>query len=164
MRIREFTAEKTLPRPIDEVFAFFADAGNLQAITPPWVHFQILTPRPIEMRVGTLIDHRLKIRGVPVRWRSEITVWEPPHRFVDEQRRGPYRLWHHEHILQPCDGGTLCRDVVRYAVPFDFLLHGWLVRPDIEKIFAYRHEQLSRFFPGTAGTNLSESSRGKRDQ
>jgi ligand-binding SRPBCC domain-containing protein len=147
MRIREFIAEQTLPRPIAEVFPFFSDAGNLEALTPPWVHFHILTPRPIEMRVGTLIDYRLRIHGVPVRWRSEITVWEPPHRFVDEQRRGPYRLWRHEHVFEPRDGGTLCRDHVQYAVPFDFLTHRWLVRPDIERIFAFRHEQLAHFFP-----------------
>ena len=164
MRVREFVAEQTLPRPISEVFAFFSDAGNLEAITPPWLRFHVLTSCPIEMRVGTLIDYRLRIRGIPLRWRSEITAWEPPHRFVDEQRRGPYRLWRHEHTFEPCAGGTLCRDRVRYAVPFDFLAHRWLVRPDIERIFAYRRKQLARFLSSPAGANLSESQPGEGRQ
>jgi hypothetical protein len=153
MRIHDFHCEQWLPRSLDEVFPFFADAGNLQLITPPWLRFEIITPRPIAMRVGALIDYRLRIRGVPARWRSEITAWEPPHRFVDEQRRGPYRLWHHEHTFEPRDGGTLCRDRVRYAVPFDFLTHRWLVRPDIERIFACRQKKLAEQFPkpGRAG-------------
>ena len=146
MRIRELHRELWLPRPPEEVFPFFADAGNLERLTPPLLNFQILTPRPIEMRAGTLIDYRLRIRGIPVRWRSEITVWEPQRRFVDEQRRGPYRLWHHEHTFEPRDGGTLCCDTVRYAVVFDFLVHRVLVRPDIERIFAFRQEKLREVF------------------
>lgn len=146
MRIRELHRELWLPRPPEEVFPFFADAGNLERLTPPLLNFQILTPRPIEMRAGTLIDYRLRIRGIPVRWRSEITVWEPQRRFVDEQRRGPYRLWHHEHTFEPRDGGTLCCDTVRYAVVFDFLVHRVLVRPEIERIFAFRQEKLREAF------------------
>src|SRR5579871_5848818 len=98
MRIHEFHGEQFLPRPLEEVFPFFADAGNLPILTPPWLHFHILTTRPIEMRRGALIDYRLRIHGLPIRWQSEIVEWDPPHRFVDEQRRGPYRLWHHEHV------------------------------------------------------------------
>ncbi|MEI7821836.1 MAG: SRPBCC family protein [Verrucomicrobiota bacterium] len=148
MRIREFHDEQWLPRPIDEVFPFFADAGNLQHLTPPWIRFKILTPRPIEMRPGALIDYRLRVHGIPLRWRSEITVWEPPFRFVDEQRRGPYQLWVHEHSFQSRDGGTLCRDTVRYAVPFNMLSHRLFVRPDIERIFAFRRGVLmERFGP-----------------
>lgn len=150
MRIRELHRELWLPRPPEEVFPFFADAGNLERLTPPLLNFQILTPRPIEMRAGTLIDYRLRIRGIPVRWRSEITVWEPQRRFVDEQRRGPYRLWHHEHTFEPRDGGTLCGDTVRYAVVFDFLVHRLLVRPDIERIFAFRQEKLREIFGDAA--------------
>jgi ligand-binding SRPBCC domain-containing protein len=142
MRIREFHCEQWLPQRIEAVFAFFADPSNLESITPPWLHFRTLTPRPIEMRVGTLIDYRLRIRGIPASWQSEITAWEPSHRFVDEQRRGPYRLWRHEHTFEPHDGGTLCRDQVRYAVPFDFLMHGWFERPNIERIFTFRRNQL----------------------
>lgn len=151
MRPRLFQTEQWLPRRRDEVFPFFGDAGNLEAITPPWVNFHIMTPRPIQMRPGALIDYRLRIRGVPVRWRTEITEWDPPHRFVDQQIKGPYRRWHHTHTFEPQTRGgvegTLCRDIVEYAVPFDRLVHGLLVRPDIERIFAYRRETLARIFP-----------------
>ena len=146
MRLREFETELWLPRPREEVFAFFADAANLDAITPPWLRFRTVTPAPIEMRAGTLIDHKLRIRGVPIRWRSRIAVWEPPARFVDEQVRGPYRLWRHEHIFEQRDGGTVVRDHVQYAVRFDFLVHELLVRREIEKIFAHRTECLRERF------------------
>lgn len=146
MRIREFRAELWLPRPRDEVFAFFADAANLDAITPPFLQFRTITPAPIEMRPGTLIDHRLRIRGVPVKWRSKITVWDPPSRFVDEQVRGPYRMWRHQHDFEESDGGTLVRDTVQYAVPFDVLVHELLVRREVERIFAYRTESLRKRF------------------
>lgn len=131
-----------LPRARAEVFAFFADAENLEQLTPPWLNFRILTPRPVDMRPGALIDYRLRLRGLPIRWRSEITAWEPPARFVDEQRRGPYKLWRHEHLFEERDGGTLCTDRVEYAVPFDGLIHGWLVGPDLQRIFRYRRERL----------------------
>jgi ligand-binding SRPBCC domain-containing protein len=100
------------------------------------------------MGEGTLIDYRLRVHGVPVRWRTRISAWEPPHRFVDEQLRGPYRQWIHEHTFEPRDGGTLARDTVRYAVPFDFLTHAWFVRPDIETIFRFRTEALLHRFGG----------------
>jgi ligand-binding SRPBCC domain-containing protein len=146
MHERLFESELWLPRPRDEVFAFFADAANLDALTPPWLGFRTLTPSPIAMHVGTLIDCRLRIRGIPLRWRTRINIWEPPERFVDEQIRGPYRLWIHEHIFISKDGGTLIRDRIRYAVPFDFLVHKFLVRPDIERIFAYRTARLHAHF------------------
>lgn len=146
MRIREFQSELWLPLPPEALFSFFADAANLDAITPPWLHFHIVTPPPIAMRAGTLIDYRLRLHGIPLRWRTRIQAWEPPHRFVDEQLRGPYRQWIHEHTFEARDGGTLARDVVRYAVPFDFIAHRWFVRPDVEKIFRYRSEALMRRF------------------
>lgn len=148
MRIREFESELWLPRSRDQIFAFFSDPANLNAITPPWLNFRMVTASPIEMRVGTLIDYRLRVRGIPVSWRSKITIWEPPFRFVDEQLRGPYRFWRHEHSFGTKDDGTLVKDCVRYAVPFDFLVHGLLVRRDVERIFAYRKEQLRALFPG----------------
>jgi ligand-binding SRPBCC domain-containing protein len=135
-----------LPRRRDDVFPFFADALNLQELTPPWLHFEMLTRGPIEMKVGTLIEYKLRIRGVPVRWQSEITVWEPPHRFVDEQRRGPYRYWIHEHIFKESDGGTACRDRVRYGVTGGGLVHRMLVKPDLTKIFEYRRKRLEELF------------------
>ncbi len=146
MRVREFSTELWLPLPPEKIFPFFADAGNLDALTPPWLNFHIVTPLPITMREGTLIDYRLRVRGVPVRWRTRINVWRPPHRFVDEQIRGPYQQWIHEHTFAARAGGTLTRDVVRYAAPFDFLVHRWLVRPDVEKIFAYRAQVLAQKF------------------
>ncbi len=146
MRIREFQCELWLPLLPEKVFPFFADAANLETITPPWLNFKVLTPAPVAMEVGALIDYRLRIHGVPVRWRTRISDWQPPHRFVDEQLRGPYRQWIHEHTFEPRDGGTLCRDVVKYAVPFDFFLHAAFVRPDVERIFAFRAEALRTIF------------------
>lgn len=146
MRVREFKTELWLPQPLEGVFPFFADAGNLNAITPPWLHFQIVTPRPIEMRAGALIDYKLRVRGLPLRWRTLIREWQPPYRFVDEQVRGPYRQWIHTHTFEARGGGTLARDVVQYAVPFDLIAHTLFVRRDIEKIFAFRQETLRQRF------------------
>jgi ligand-binding SRPBCC domain-containing protein len=139
--------EQWLPRPLAEVFAFFADAGTLDALTPSWVRFEILTPRPIAMKIGTLIDYRLRLRGPPIRRQSEISNWSPPHRFVDEQRRGPYRLWHHTHAFAERDNGTVVRDLVRYAVPGGTLANSMFVRRDLQKIFAYRQQKLAELFP-----------------
>jgi len=146
MRIHHFEAELWLPQQRDEVFAFFATAANLEAITPPWLNFSMITPSPIRMHADIIIDYKLRLRGFPMHWRTKITVWEPPVRFVDQQIRGPYRQWIHEHSFEERDGGTLVRDGVRYAVPFDFLVHRWLVRPDIERIFAYRGQMLRTRF------------------
>ena len=146
MRVRELQSELWLPRPPAELFPFFADAANLDALTPPWLHFHIVTPSPIVLKAGALIDYRLRVHGLPLRWRTRINVWQPPHRFVDEQIRGPYRQWIHEHTFEARDGGTLARDVVRYAVPFDFLAHRLFVRPDIERIFNFRSEALRNRF------------------
>jgi ligand-binding SRPBCC domain-containing protein len=148
MKVREFKTELWLPLPPAELFSFFGDAANLDAITPPWLNFRIVTPRPIEMRAGTLIDYKLRVRGLPLRWRTLIKEWQPPHRFVDEQLRGPYRQWIHTHTFEPRDGGTLAGDVVRYAVPFDFIVHPLFVRRDIENIFVFRQKALHARFGG----------------
>lgn len=150
MQVRKFQFELWLPLLPKELFSFFADAGNLDAITPRWLHFRIVTPLPITMRAGTFIDYKLRLRGLPLRWRTLIKEWQPPQRFVDEQVRGPYRQWIHEHTFEPRDGGTLARDMVQYAVPFDFIAHPLFVRRDIEKIFAYRQEALRARFGGEA--------------
>jgi ligand-binding SRPBCC domain-containing protein len=150
MRERRFESEIWLPQPREELFAFFSDAANLELLTPGWVHFQIITPGSIAIRAGTVIDYRLRIRGFPVRWQTKITVWDPPHRFVDVQVRGPYRRWIHEHIFERREAGTLMRDHVRYAVPFDLLSHRWFVRPEVERIFAYREERMRALFGGTS--------------
>jgi ligand-binding SRPBCC domain-containing protein len=153
MRTFELHSEIDLPRPLPEVFAFFADAANLQAITPPWLHFQFLSPLPVEMRAGTPIDYRIRLQGVPVRWRTEITEWEPPHRFVDVQLRGPYRLWHHEHTF--CDLGGLTRviDHVKYAVPGGALIECLLVRPRLETIFAHRRKVIEQRLGASPGVS-----------
>ena len=139
-------AECVVPRPLGEVFPFFADAMNLERITPPLVRFRVLTPAPITMRVGLLIDYQLRIRGLPVRWQSEITAWEPQRRFVDEQRRGPYKFWRHEHWFEACDGGTRVIDEVNYGVPGGALVNWLVVGRDVRKIFAYRQQALREIF------------------
>jgi len=146
--VRTFVYESSLwlPRPLDEVFEFFSDASNLEVITPPWLKFSVVTPRPIEMRPGTLIDYRLRFRGFPLRWRSEITAWDPPHRFADAQVKGPYRRWIHEHTFVAHDGGTLAGDRVQYAVWGGALANALVVRRDVERIFDYRRQTLTAMF------------------
>jgi hypothetical protein len=139
--------EQRLPGPPDQVFPFFADAGNLEAITPPWLSFAVVTPRPIEMRQGALIEYRLRLHGVPIRWLTVIADWQPGVRFVDTQIRGPYALWHHTHEFEPDGDGTLMRDTVRYALPLGplgALAHRLFVARDVERIFDYRAAELSR--------------------
>ncbi|MDP2711656.1 MAG: SRPBCC family protein [Solirubrobacteraceae bacterium] len=140
--------ELRLPGAPEDAFAFFADARNLEAITPPLLRFRVVTPGPIAMGAGTLIRYRLRVRGVPVSWLTEITEWEPPDRFVDEQLRGPYALWQHTHTFEALDGGgTLMRDVVRYALPLGplgELARRAFVARDVEAIFAYRAERIGQ--------------------
>jgi ligand-binding SRPBCC domain-containing protein len=142
-----FHDELWLPGTRAEVFSFFADAQNLGEITPPWVDFQILTPAPIVMRTGTLIDYRIRVHGLPIRWRTEITEWCPPHRFVDVQLHGPYTHWHHTHTFEERDGGTLCIDDVVYRPRGGVIIHRLFVRRDVERIFSYRRQRLLELFP-----------------
>lgn len=144
-----------VPRPLQEVFAFFADAHNLQRITPPWVDFRIETPAPIAMHVGALIDYRLKVRGVPVRWRTEITDWQPPHRFVDTQLRGPYWRWVHTHRFREAPGGTVVDDDVDYAVPGGRLVNRLLVQRDLRAIFLHRQRAILDAFDAAATAPLT---------
>ena len=141
-----FETRHTLEQPLTEVFDFFSNAHNLVRITPPGLHLNVLTPAPIEMFAGTLIDYKLKLRGIPLRWQTEITEWNPPHAFVDVQRRGPYRLWQHTHTFTETVEGVVVEDSVEYAVWGNQLIDKLFVRPDIEKIFAYRSEQLDEIF------------------
>ena len=140
------TTWQWLPRPREEVFRFFADARNLQRITPAFLHFEVLTPGPIEMRAGAVIDYRLRLRGVPLRWRTEITTWEPPIRFADIQLRGPYAEWVHTHTFDEQDDGTLVRDSVRYRLwgpgLVTRIVNRVLVAPDTKRIFEFRHQAL----------------------
>lgn len=148
MRRFTLTREQYLPLDLATTFAFFADARNLQRLTPPWLRFAILSPAPADLRAGTLIDYRLRIHGVPIHWQSEITVFEPPYWFVDVQRRGPYRRWVHSHTFAAQGDGTLVRDEVDYAVPGGSLVNRLLVAPDLARIFAYRADRL-RAWAGT---------------
>lgn len=148
--MKAFTLETELwlPRSREEVFPFFAEARNLETLTPPWLRFEVLTPAPITMRAGALIDYRLRVHGVPLRWRTEIAEWRPPERFVDVQLRGPYRLWHHTHTFEAREGGTLCGDRVRYWPRGGALINWLLVRRDVERIFAFRRRRLQELFRG----------------
>jgi ligand-binding SRPBCC domain-containing protein len=141
-------ARMRLACPVQDVFDFFANARNLEALTPPFLRFEVLTAGPIIMRVGTLIDYRLRLRGVPLRWRSEISAWQPPRRFVDRQVRGPYRWWIHEHSFEEQGGATLMTDRVRYGVPGGALVHGLLVAPDLRRIWEYRARRIVELLGG----------------
>ena len=146
MHVSDFSTRQLVAAPLDEVFEFFSDARNLGRLTPPWLSFEVLTPGPIEMSPGALIDYRLRWRGVPIRWRTEIEVWEPTRRFVDRQIHGPYRLWRHEHLFEEHRGGTMVEDKVEYAAIGGRLAHRLVVNRDVETIFNYRHEALNRIF------------------
>ena len=140
-----------IPHAPEVVFPYFADAQNLEELTPSWLSFQILTPQPIEMQVGTRIDYRIALRGVPIRWRTRIARWEPPYAFADEQLRGPYALWHHTHTFTPCDGGTVLGDQVEmrpHGGPLAGLLMAMFVRRDVERIFRFRAQTMIARFGG----------------
>jgi ligand-binding SRPBCC domain-containing protein len=147
MKVYELRREQVLVGTPEEVFPFFADARNLEAITPPLLKFEVVTPGEIAMGVGTLIQYRLKVHGVGVDWLTSIQEWEPPVRFVDVQVRGPYALWHHTHTFAagPQAGTTVMRDVVRYAIgwgPLGELAARAFVHRDVARIFDYRAEVL----------------------
>ena len=130
--------ELTLPQPLSKTFSFFSDASNLEALTPKSLRFKILTPPPIVMRAGLLIDYRIRLFGFPMNWRTLIEEWEPERRFVDVQLKGPYKLWRHEHLFEEVEGGTLVRDRVEYQ------LHGWIFAPLVHAAFVKR--QLKTIF------------------
>jgi ligand-binding SRPBCC domain-containing protein len=142
---------QNLARPVDDVFAFFADAANLEAITPPALGFRILTPLPVGMASGTLIDYRLRLFGIPFRWRTRIEVFEPGVRFVDVQLSGPYRLWRHSHVFVPLGRGTLVVDAVVYELPLGALgaaAHALFVRRTLEHIFDHRRQRIAALLGG----------------
>ena len=141
--------EQWVPASLDQVFRFFSDAANLELLIPRWLRFQILTLQPIHMSPGTLIDYRLHWHGIPMRWRTEITVWQPPHAFEDLQLKGPYARWHHTHRFQAVDGGTLIYDCVEYSLPFGIvgqIVHAFSVRGNVESIFAFRERKVEEIF------------------
>ncbi len=162
-RIWKITAKQTLPRPIDEVFPFFSDAFNLERLTPDFLGFKVLTPKPIDLKSGTVINYRLKIHHIPIRWKTTILDWNPPHSFVDNQDQGPYTLWHHTHSFTPTNQAqsTLCTDTVLYKPK------GWILAPlinkffvqrDVKNIFEYRFQKLSEIFPNDRAGYSSKSS------
>jgi len=142
MSVSRLVRQTVVPTGLEETFAFFADAHNLESLTPPWVGFRILTPAPIAMRVGTLIDYRVRVHGVPLKWRTQIAEWDPPHQFVDVQLSGPYMRWHHTHTFAAFSGGTRVVDEVEYRAPFAWLTHPLLVSRDVARIFDYREDAL----------------------
>ena len=146
----EYRLERSqiVPRTLEEVFPFYADPGNLSRLTPGWLGFTVLTPE-VEMRAGARIDYRVRPLGVPQRWTSLISVWDPPHRFVDEQVHGPYSRWHHLHEFRAVEGGTEIRDTVTYALPLGplgRLAHALLVRHQLRAIFEYRERRVNELF------------------
>ena len=155
MRTFRLEREQLIPLGIRTAFSFFAEARNLEHLTPPWLRFEILSRAGDTLEASSLIDYRLRLHGVPVRWRSQITIWEPPCRFVDAQRAGPYRVWVHTHSFHPRPRGTLVRDEVLYSLPGGDLLgpmlNRFFVRPDLERIFDYRRERLQEWAEGQRG-------------
>jgi ligand-binding SRPBCC domain-containing protein len=140
----KYESDIWVPRPLDEVFAFFANAANLEALTPPWLHFTILNP-DIVIAAGVRIDYRLTLYGIPLRWQSEISRWDPPASFVDEQRKGPYRRWVHTHTFAAERGGTRVGDSVDFEAPFEWLTGRFVMR-DVKRIFAFRRQALIERF------------------
>jgi len=159
MKTYRFESQLWLPQARDQIFKFFADPRNLERLTPDWLHFEILTAPEIEIGEGTLVDYRLRLRGIPLRWQSEIQVWQPPHRFIDRQTRGPYSLWVHEHTFTEKDNGTVVGDKVEYAAPGGRLVQKFFVAPDLERIFQYRHRVLEEIFQ-SADRAVGQSLRG----
>lgn len=145
---RRLILDQELAGSPSEVFPFFGDAFNLERITPAFLRFRVLTPEPIVMGVGTLIEYRLRLHGIPIRWRTRISAWEPPIRFVDEQVSGPYRRWVHEHTFEATHRGTtLARDVIDYAAPGGRVVERLLVDRDVDRIFDHRRRVLAGLFP-----------------
>ena len=141
----EFLAQLWIPQPIEKVFEFFGAAKNLETITPPWLGFKIRSQSTPDIQKGTLIEYELKLHGIPLKWRTEISQWNPPTHFVDTQLTGPYHFWRHTHRFLSLHGGTLIEDQVLYQLPLGLLgrvVAGSYVRKDVKKIFAYRTQKI----------------------
>jgi hypothetical protein len=154
-RLHILERTQVVPLPRARVFAFFADAQNLEAITPDFLSFRILPPVPSTIEVGTRIDYRLSLFGVPFRWRTRIAAWQPGVRFVDVQERGPYALWHHTHTFADVEGGTQVSDRVEYRLPLGPLgevAHPLLVRQTLKRIFDHRRDRVAALLGGDPGS------------
>ena len=147
MKVYTLKKEQKISKNILDVFDFFSRPENLATITPPKMKFKILTPKPIEMKEGALIDYTVRILGFPIRWRTLITKYDPPNIFVDQQLKGPYSLWHHTHTFTKIsDNETLIKDIVTYSIPFGFIgriAHSIYIKKDLEKIFLYRKNKIA---------------------
>jgi len=160
-KMHELLTETIVDAGLEDVFEFFSDASNLEAITPPLLKFRVLTPQTINIQAGTILNYRLRLHGFPIRWQSEISEWEPNRRFVDRQLHGPYRSWWHEHTFTPIsDGRTFMRDRVLYSVPGGRLIHRLFVRNDLLKIFEYRRTAICGIFDEPSGTKCDETNCG----
>ena len=149
MKIFKLNARQFIGRPIDEVFGFFSRPENLTLITPSNLHFNILTPRPLEMKQGAVIDYTIKIFKVPIHWRTLITTYDPPFKFVDEQLKGPDNFWHHTHTFKEVSDGVEIYDEVHYGIPFGplgSLLHALWIKKDLNHIFEYRKGVIDNIF------------------
>lgn len=149
MKVYQLERRQRLEASREEVFPFFAEAQNLEALTPGWLGFRIATPLPFEMREGAEIEYRIRLVGAPVRWRTRILEWDPPRGFVDRQERGPYRLWEHTHRFERAGNGVVITDRVRYALPFGPLgraVHALAVSKALERIFDYRRVRIEERF------------------
>ena len=149
MKLYSLDSVQFINKPIEDVFEFFSKPDNLSVITPPRLGFKILTPTPIYMSTGRLIDYKIYLMGIPIHWRTLITDFDPPHMFVDQQIKGPYTMWHHTHTFQKVDGGVEIKDRVVYSIPFSILgrlLNFLWIRKDLENIFNYRKKVIDELF------------------
>ena len=149
MKTFEINIKQHINKPLDVVFEFFSKPENLEMITPKSLSFNMLTPTPVKMEKGSLIDYTIRLFGIPIHWRTLISDYEPPFRFVDQQIKGPYTFWHHTHLFQKVDGGVEIIDKVKYSLPMGWLgtlVHSIWVRKDLEKIFEHRKTVIQNYF------------------
>jgi ligand-binding SRPBCC domain-containing protein len=165
MHVYRMQLEQWVAKPLDRVFPFFSQPENLALITPPDLGFRLLTPQPVNMEKGRVIDYTIRVLGLPTRWRTLITRYEPPLCFVDEQINGPYSFWHHLHRFERRHDGTLLLDELSYALPVVLmgpareLVHTLYVRPALERIFGYRRRMFADLFGGVETVGAPPSAR-----
>lgn len=154
MKIYALEREQVVDKPFEETFDFFSRPENLARITPSKIEFNILTPSPISMGAGTVIDYTIKIAGIDIHWKTLISSYDPPYSFTDEQLKGPYAYWHHRHRFEKYGNGTCIYDSVSYALPFGFLgrlVHSLFVKRQLNRIFDFRHSAIERILQGNDG-------------